>query len=110
MINMKYQMKGLSKEETIGSKNENQIKMPTKFYKGKGCKQCGGSGYRGRIGIFEILPMSGAIQTLAVQRAPAEKIKAQAVKEKMALMIEDGFRKVEAGLTTLEEVLRVTRE
>ncbi|KKQ74290.1 MAG: Type II secretion system protein E [Berkelbacteria bacterium GW2011_GWB1_38_5] len=110
LIKMKNQMKGLSKEETIGSKNENQIKMPTKFYKGKGCKQCGGSGYRGRIGIFEILPMSGAIQTLAVQRAPAEKIKAQAVKEKMALMIEDGFRKVEAGLTTLEEVLRVTRE
>ena len=84
--------------------------IPGKFYQGKGCTQCGGSGFRGRIGIFEILSMSPAIQNLTIAHASAEKIKTQAIKEGMTTMLEDGFRKVEAGSTTLDEVLRVTRE
>ncbi len=86
------------------------VKLPTKIYKGKGCQECGGSGFRGRIGIFEVLNNSTSIQNLTIERASSAKIKAQALKEGMKTMLEDGFRKVEAGLTTLDEVLRVTRE
>jgi type II secretory ATPase GspE/PulE/Tfp pilus assembly ATPase PilB-like protein len=86
------------------------VKLPTQFYQGKGCQQCGNSGFRGRIGIFEILEKSPAIEGLTVKHASAEAIKTQAIKEKMTTMLEDGFRKVEAGLTTIQEVLRVTRE
>lgn len=108
---IRTQTVGLSKEKTAKEQAQTpQIKLPSQFYKGKGCQQCGGSGYRGRIGIFEILSMSPAIQKLTIDHASAETIKAQAIKEKMSTMLEDGFRKVESGLTTMEEVLRVTRE
>jgi len=105
---IKTQIVGLAKEKA--TKTTEEIKLPTQFYKGKGCQQCGGSGFRGRIGIFEILSMSPAIQTLTIKRASTEGIKNQAIKEGMSTMLEDGFRKVESGLTTMEEVLRVTRE
>lgn len=103
-------IENLKKQITGLSGGENGIKMPTKIYKGKGCEQCGGSGFRGRIGIFEVLSTSTTIQNLTVAHSPAEKIKTQALKEGMKTMLEDGFRKVEAGMTTLDEVLRVTRE
>jgi len=95
------EIKGIAKGETG---------LPTQLYTGKGCAACGGSGYKGRIGIFEILKVSSGIQNLIVSRSSADKIKAQALKEKMHTLLEDGFRKVESGLTTIEEVLRVTRE
>lgn len=110
--NLKNQLVGLEieGEGTTAKTALPKVKLPTKIYKGKGCEQCGGSGFRGRIGIFEVLNNSAAIQNLTIERASAEKIKAQALKEGMKTMLEDGFRKVEAGLTTLDEVLRVTRE
>jgi len=112
LAKIKTQVGGLATEgQAIDPKAKPQeIKLPSQFYKGKGCQQCGNSGYRGRIGIFEVLAMSPAIQGLTIKRVSAESIKNQAVKEKMTTMLEDGFRKVEAGLTTMEEVLRVTRE
>lgn len=107
--NIKKQIAGLAGEgQEI--KTKPFVKIPGQFYQGKGCEQCGGSGFRGRIGIFEILSMSPAIQNLTIAHASAEKIKTQAIKEGMKTMLEDGFRKVEAGSTTLDEVLRVTRE
>ena len=78
------------------------------FYRGKGCKECS-EGYRGRIGIFEVLEMSEAVEQLAVQRAPASKIQETAVKEGMITMKQDGILKVFQGSTTLDEVLRVTQ-
>lgn len=108
---LRNQVIGLSHESISGEKSQlGKVKLPSQFYKGKGCKQCAGSGYRGRIGIFEVLICSPAIQNLIIKHTSADEIKSQAVKEKMTTMLEDGFRKVEAGLTTLEEVLRVTRE
>ncbi|MBM2820873.1 MAG: type pilus assembly ATPase PilB, type pilus assembly protein PilB [Candidatus Berkelbacteria bacterium] len=113
---LKNQITGLNMESRQTDKSVkgklvlNNIKLPSQFYKGKGCQQCGGSGFRGRVGIFEIFNMSAEIQNLTIARSSAEKIKAQAIKENMTTMLEDGFRKVEAGLTTLDEVLRVTRE
>jgi type IV pilus assembly protein PilB len=87
-----------------------ELHLPGKFYKGKGCKECGGSGFKGRIGIFEVLQATPAMQALISAKLSEDKVKAQALKDGMVTMLEDGFAKVEAGTTTLEEVLRVTRE
>lgn len=77
------------------------------LYKGKGCESCGGTGYKGRVGIYELLKMTDAIQQLIIARATSADINAKARKEGMKLMFEDGFHKALSGLTTLEELLRV---
>jgi type IV pilus assembly protein PilB len=81
-----------------------------KLYKGKGCDQCGGSGYLGRIGIFETLPISEKIASLVLQRSDSGAIEKEAVAEGMITMKQDGYLKVIQGLTTVEEVLRVAQE
>ncbi|MFH1462515.1 MAG: GspE/PulE family protein [bacterium] len=79
-------------------------------YHGKGCKACKGTGFWGRVGIFEILEMKDNIKKLIMEKADADKIEAQAIKNGMTTMMEDGINKVASGLTTIEEVIRVTRE
>lgn len=81
-----------------------------KLYKGKGCSECGDSGYIGRIGIFEVLTVTEKIAHLILQRADAETIEKQATSEGMIAMKQDGYLKVLAGVTTIEEVLRVAQE
>jgi len=81
--------------------------IPGTLYRGKGCKLCGGQGYRDRIGIFECLPTSKAISDLILAKADSSVIRNQAIKEGMITMFQDGIRKAEAGTTTIEEVLRV---
>lgn len=78
------------------------------LYKGKGCDKCLNTGYSGRIGIFELLPLSDEIKRLIMTREDAGKIKAQGIKEGMVLLHEDGISKVIDGITTLEEVMRVS--
>ncbi|KKP37471.1 MAG: Type IV pilus assembly protein PilB [Candidatus Roizmanbacteria bacterium GW2011_GWA2_32_13] len=78
-------------------------------FKGNGCKICHNTGYVGRIGIFEILEISKKIKALIVQKADSEMIAKQAIEEGMTTMLDDGLDKVKRGLTTLEEVLRVTK-
>jgi type IV pilus assembly protein PilB len=73
----------------------------------KGCSKCNDTGYRGRIGIYEVMLMSDAIKKLCVERSPADKIKRVAVAEGMKTLRLDGFDKVKLGITSLEEVLRV---
>lgn len=80
------------------------------FYRGKGCDKCNKSGYKGRIGIYEVLENSGKISDLILENAGAEKIKNQAITDGMLTIIEDGFIKAKNGITTIEEVLRVTKE
>lgn len=82
---------------------------PLKFYHGKGCSSCN-EGFRGRIGVFEILQMSEKIEELAVSRAPATSIREVAIKEGMLTMKEDGIIKALAGVTTIDEILRVSSE
>jgi type IV pilus assembly protein PilB len=77
---------------------------------GPGCQTCGGLGYQSRIGIYEVLNVSQVIQRMIVGRATASEIQDQAVKDGMLTMQQDGFVKALMGLTTIEEVLRVTRE
>jgi general secretion pathway protein E len=80
------------------------------LYRARGCEDCGGTGYRGRVGIIEMLPISDSIRELILQHASAGKIEQAAKQEGMHSMFEDGCRKVLQGLTTIEEVVRVTQE
>jgi general secretion pathway protein E len=75
-----------------------------------GCDQCSGTGYRGRMGIMEMLPMSDRIRSLVMRHANSADLRAAAVEDGMESMFENGLRKAVAGTTTVEEVLRVTRE
>lgn len=77
------------------------------FYRGKGCPYCT-NGYKGRIGIFEVLVMSEPLEALAIKRAPTSEIKQVAIKEGMVTMTQDGLVKALKGITTVDEVLRVT--
>ena len=79
-------------------------------YRGDGCKSCAHTGYSGRIGIFEILEMNEEIRKLVLMKSAADDIQEQAVKDGMALMIEDAIEKVLAGLTTIKEIIRVIRK
>jgi general secretion pathway protein E len=75
-----------------------------------GCEGCNATGYLGRIGIFELLPVTSEICKIIVQRADAGAIRNLAVRQGMRLLREDGWDKVRQGITTLSELLRVTRE
>ena len=80
------------------------------LYKPKGCPQCAQTGYSGRISIMEVLPMTDPMRSLVMKHATATDLKAEAIRERMLTMYEDGLRKAVRGITTFEEVLRVTRE
>ncbi|KKU02957.1 MAG: General secretory pathway protein E [Candidatus Amesbacteria bacterium GW2011_GWB1_47_26] len=80
------------------------------LYKGEGCDECGHAGYRGRTGIFEVLPVSEKIGRLILEHAPASEIEKQAVEEGMITMKQDGYLKVVEGITTVDEILRVAQE
>jgi len=75
---------------------------------GAGCDECNGSGYRGRKGIFEIMVVNDEIRHLIYECAPANEIRIVARKIGMKTLREDGMNKAELGITTLEEVLRIT--
>jgi type II secretory ATPase GspE/PulE/Tfp pilus assembly ATPase PilB-like protein len=78
-------------------------------YKGAGCKVCHGTGYSGRIGVFEVLEMTAPIKKLITEKSESDIIARKAIEEGMATMLDDGLDKVLKGLTTVEEVLRVTK-
>lgn len=81
-----------------------------KLFRGEGCRACRQTGYRGRQGIFELLAISDPIRELCVDRASSARIKSQALKEGMVTLRQDALRKLLAGVTTVDEVLRVTRD
>ena len=76
---------------------------------GRGCEACAGTGYRGRSGIFELLPVTESVKGLILARADSGAIRGKAVSEGMRLLREDGWEKVRRGITSIEEVLRATR-
>ncbi len=80
-----------------------------KFWRGAGCELCRQLGYQGRMGIYELLILNEAIRPLVMNRAPASTIAQRAIEEGMRTLRTDGWNKVRAGLTTIEEVLRVTQ-
>ncbi len=80
---------------------------PPKLYRAVGCKKCNNIGYRGRMGVHEVMTMSESIERLCVENATADEIKRTAVHEGMMTLREDGFAKVRSGLTSIEEIMRV---
>ena len=95
------------KEDRVVVKNATWKDIP--FWKPKKSEECP-DGYKGRIGIFEVLPITQTIKEMIVQKATSDEIQKQAQKEGMRLMIEDGFIKAAQGITSIEEVLRVIIE
>ena len=80
----------------------------TAFDPGDGCTRCGGSGYKGRVGLYEVMTVSDEIRNLAIERAPADRIAAVANRDGMRNLREDGFDKVLDGRTSIAEIARVT--
>jgi general secretion pathway protein E len=80
------------------------------LFKPVGCAECAGTGYWGRICIIEVMTMSDHLRSLIMRHATAGDLRAAAIMEGMETMFENGLRKALAGVTTIEEVLRVTRE
>ena len=85
-------------------------KSDVTLYHAKGCKECGQTGFIGRVSIMEMLPMSDHLRTHVMRHATSAELRAEAIKEGMVTMYEDGMKKAMHGVTTFEEVLRVTRE
>jgi len=79
------------------------------FYRGAGCEECRQLGYQGRMGIYEILILNEALRPLILSRAPSSTIAQKAIENGMRTLRVDGWNKVRHGLSTIEEVLRVTQ-
>jgi general secretion pathway protein E len=77
--------------------------------RGRGCERCGQTGYRGRVGLYELLTMSDEIRHQIASGADANSIREQAIKDGMRTLRQDALDKLRAGITTPEEVVRVTR-
>jgi type IV pilus assembly protein PilB len=81
-----------------------------KFFRSAGCEQCGGEGYHGRVGIYEVLEITDPLRKLINESASADILEKEARAEGMATMVEDGFIKALQGNTSIEEILRVSKE
>ncbi|HTM68971.1 MAG TPA: GspE/PulE family protein [Candidatus Binatia bacterium] len=88
----------------------NQKIEDTTFWRGSGCSQCNNEGYKGRVGIYEIMEISPELSKLINKKANANELKDAAIAEGMITMIEDGFIKAVKAVTTIEEILRVTKD
>jgi type II secretory ATPase GspE/PulE/Tfp pilus assembly ATPase PilB-like protein len=77
---------------------------------GAGCEECRQTGYKGRTGIYELLVLDDDLRHLVLEKTSSGNIRQAALKKGMTTLRQDGFRKVKAGLTTIEEILRVTQE
>jgi general secretion pathway protein E/type IV pilus assembly protein PilB len=84
--------------------------LPEEFARGRGCDACRGTGFLGRTGIFEIMPISEKVRALVMERAPATRVRAQASRDGMLSLRQDGWRLLRSGATSIDEVLRVTRD
>jgi type IV pilus assembly protein PilB len=82
--------------------------LPTFGYKANGCPQCRLTGYRGRVGLYELMVMNEAIRGLIIHRTMASEIQAEAIRSGMETLFRQGVRKVQEGITSLEEVLSIT--
>ena len=84
--------------------------IPEVLYHGTGCENCNQTGFRGRQGIFEMMPMTDELRTHITARDSAVAVRKTAVAQGMNSLREDGWRLIESGLTTVDEVLRVTKD
>jgi general secretion pathway protein E len=94
----------------LGIKEVSFRKLDRRFYRGDGCDNCRQTGYRGRIGIHELLVMSEGVKNTILESSDSDTIKKQGLKEKMITLRRDGVNKILYGLTTAEEILSITSE
>ncbi len=80
------------------------------LYRGRGCRNCQGTGYRGRQGVFEMMPITDEIRAMVLERVSSRQIRKVAVQQGMKSLREDGWRLIREGRTTVEEVLRMTKD
>lgn len=93
--------------ELVGAEIKN---LPGTLYHGRGCNVCGNSGFQGQIGIYEFLRVNENIRELVLRESSVSEIRKTAIGEGMVTMFEDGLDKVERGVTTIEEIMRVAKE
>ena len=99
----------MNKDADIAKAIKNLDENKIKFAKGKGCDKCSNTGYKGRIGIFEVLEVTDKVGHLTLESSTASKIEAVAIEEGMITLLQDGYLRVLEGSTTLEEVMRVAK-
>jgi type IV pilus assembly protein PilB len=87
--------------------NGYRARVELEAYEPVGCRRCGGSGYRGRVGLYEVMKMSPEIQSLALERSPSEAVRDVAVRQGMTRLRDDGLQKVRLGRTSMAEIARV---
>ncbi len=107
-INFAFILEALEKHGVIASRD--QAKDSLLFFRGRGCKQCNETGYKSRIGIYEVLEVSPVIRDAIIANRPTHEIFKIAYENGMITLLQDGFIKAKNGVTTIEEVLRVTKE
>ncbi len=110
-LEQRFDLKKL--EQTLikqGFLKEKQELKSVLFYRGKGCQQCDNTGYKGRLGIYETLEVDDEISALVLKNASRDELEQKAVEKGMMTIPQDGFIKAKQGITTIEEVLRVTQE
>lgn len=100
----------LFKDNVPADKLKGESSGTLTFYQGEGCRRCGETGYKGRVGIYEILSIDEEIIKKINQRATADEINIYAREHGMLTMLEDGLVKAKSGITSISEVLRVTKE
>jgi type IV pilus assembly protein PilB len=84
-----------------------KARVELEAYEPVGCRRCGGSGYRGRVGLYEVMTVTPEIQAMALDRAPAEAVRDVAVSQGMSRLRDDGLEKVKEGRTSMAEIARV---
>ena len=84
--------------------------LPEVLYRGRGCRECGQTGYRGRLGVFEYMMVTDDLRSLILENASARDLRRLATRQGMMSLREDGFRHLREGRTTIEEILRVTKD
>ncbi len=105
-------MKVLKKRKIVkdSDKTYKEDWLELKFFKGEGCSHCHNRGYKGRIGIFEVMEITDKVKTLLSKNAETALLEKKAIEEGMITIMQDGFAKAVQGITTIEEVIRVTKE
>jgi type II secretory ATPase GspE/PulE/Tfp pilus assembly ATPase PilB-like protein len=104
------EQKNLVREILVSTVHEKVVSIPETLYKGRGCKICSHSGFVGQIGIYEVLKVDEVVRELVLKSVSSDEIRKKAIADGMITMFEDGLLKVERGITTMEEILRVVRE
>jgi type IV pilus assembly protein PilB len=107
-FNLDHLLEVMKREQVLDKKIKHI--QDAEFYEGRGCDKCGHSGYKSRMGIYEVLDITESVAKLILARSTTNQIQEQAVQDGMVLMWQDGFIKAHLGLTTIAEVLRVSKE